>query len=123
VTQSFEKAFIGIHSADAERVSLSFKDGDLTINYIDWQERAQSVALHEVFAFKWQERDSDSPPRDDTTYQVIQSEWLHEQTFGLPGAQELVHFKVLFNACGVLDIICPPAPSDPGRPSKVPGGQ
>ncbi len=123
MTQSFEETFIGIHSADAERVSLSFQDGNLTVNYIDWREKAQSVVVHEVFAFKWQERDSDSPPRDDTTYLVIQSEWLSEQTRGLPQTQKLAHFKVLFNASGVLDIICPRAPSETSRPNSQPASQ
>ena len=118
MTQSFEETFIGIHSADAERVSLSYQDEDLTVSYIDWQEQERRIVLKRVFAFRWQERDSDSPPRDDTTYRVIQSEWLREQTHGVPGAEEFQHFKVLFNACGVLDVICPPAPSESGRPSN-----
>jgi hypothetical protein len=107
---SFAPRYIGIHSADAEHVSLAFQDQELHVSYVDWQEERKTVTLVEVFAFKWQERDPDSAPRDDTTFQVLNSTWLYEQTHGVPGTDSLVHYKVLFNACGVLDVICREVP-------------
>jgi len=106
MAQNFVQKYIGIHSADAERVSLVYQDQELKVSYIDWQERPQTVVLGEVFCFKWQERDLDSPPRDDTTFQVFESTWLREQTNGIPGTESLVHYKILFNDSGVLDVIC-----------------
>ena len=106
MAQTFTPKYIGIHSADAERVSLAFQDQELRISYVDWHEEPKTVTLGEVLSFKWQERDSDSAPRDDTTFQVLDSTWLREQTHGVPGTESLVHYKVLFNACGVLDVIC-----------------
>ncbi|MBL8397952.1 MAG: hypothetical protein JNL84_07390 [Candidatus Accumulibacter sp.] len=78
MAQNFVPKYIGIHSADAERVSLVYQDQELKVSYIDWQEQPETVVLGEVFAFKWQERDLDSAPRDVTTFQVIESTWLRE---------------------------------------------
>jgi hypothetical protein len=111
MAQNFAPKYIGIHSADAERVSLAYQDQELKVNYVDWQEQSQTVVLREVFCFKWQERDLDSAPRDDTTFEVVKSTWLREQTSGIPGTEYLVHYKILFNACGVLDVICSEIPS------------
>ena len=106
MSQNFLPKYIGIHSADAERVSLIYRDQELKVSYIDWQEQPQTVVLGKVFAFNWQERDLDSTPRDDTTFQVVESTWLREQTSGIPGTESFVHYKIMFNACGVLDVIC-----------------
>ena len=92
-----------------------YQDQALKVSYVDWQEEPKTVVLGEVFSFKWQERDLDSAPRDDTTFQVLESTWLREQTNGMPGAESLVHYKVLFNACGVLDVICSEVLSVDGR--------
>ena len=106
MAQTLVQRYIGIHSADAERVSLVYRHQDLSISYVDWQDVPRTVSLGQVLSFKWQERDMEAAPRDDTSFQVLDSTWLHEQTHGMPGTESLVHYKILFNACGVLDVIC-----------------
>jgi hypothetical protein len=102
----FVETYLGIHTADAEQIELSFANGTLLVRYVDWQEQRREQALPETLAFRWQEYDDNAPPRDDTTYEVRQSAWLEAQVHGIPNNDRFRHYKLCFNACGVLDVLC-----------------
>ena len=104
--QHFVETFVGVQPADAEQIEVSYSRETLVLRYIDWREEPQSVEFPETLAFRWQEQDDVATPRDDMTYQVMNSQWLASQVSGMPGSDGYVHYKLCFNACGVLDIIC-----------------
>lgn len=104
--QRFVETFIGVHTADAERVEINYSNETLFLSYIDWQEQPQTAEFRDTLAFRWQEHDDVTTPREDTTFQVLESSWLASQVADIPGREEFVHYKLCFNACGVLDIIC-----------------
>lgn len=106
MSEHFLETFVGVHTADAEEVEISYSDGTLVLRYVDWKEEAQSANFPDTLAFRWQETDDVTTPRDDTTYKVANSSWLASQISGIPAQNEYVHYKLSFNACGVLDIIC-----------------
>jgi hypothetical protein len=108
--EQFVEIFIGVHPADAEQVGLMYKDQRLTLKYVDWNQNLQCVEFKETIAFRWQERDEGLAPRDDTTYKVLNSEWLRNQISRPLDLEEYAHYKILFNVCGVLDLICKGAP-------------
>jgi len=97
---------LGIQSADAEGVSFRFQDGKLHLEFVDWREQHQSVTFADVMAFRWQAFD-EADLRDDATYEVLKSTWLARQSElqSVP-ADGLAHYKLCFNACGCLDVIC-----------------
>ena len=59
--------YIGVRTADAERVELQYRAGCLRLVYVDWQEQQCEAVFKEVLAFRWQEQDEESLPRDDAT--------------------------------------------------------
>lgn len=106
MTERYIEKFIGVQTADAEQVELRFLSGQLELRYVDWREQPQEMVFHEVLAFKWLEQDSVSVPRDDTTYEVLGSALLSEHV--VIGATHITyaHYKLCFNACGTLDVVC-----------------
>ena len=102
----YVEADIGIHTADAENVSIQYVEGDVLLRYVDWQEKSRAFTFSEVLAFRWQEFD-DQGIRDDMAYQVTDSPWLQRQCeLQAEPTDHYVHYKLCFNACGVLDLIC-----------------
>ncbi len=97
---------IGIHTADAEAVAVRFTGAELHLTFTDWQEQPRAFTFDDVLAFRWQEF-AEQGIRDDMTYEVTESPWLAEQaTLQAVPADEYAHYKLCFNACGVLDILC-----------------
>jgi hypothetical protein len=96
---------LGVNTADGERVHLSF-DGDLLLSFVDWCEQPCQATFRDVLAFRWQELDA-KVPRDDTTYEVVDSDWLaHQAKLQALDPAAFVHYLLCFNACGALDVIC-----------------
>jgi hypothetical protein len=98
---------LGISTADAEDVDIHFDGGDLILSFVDWQEVPRQLIFREVLAFRWQDFDETSI-HDDTTYEVLESEWLAQQA-DLQGVKAAVdnyaHYKLCFNAMGMLDVV------------------
>lgn len=111
MNEEFTPAAVSVQTADAEQVSITYRQGDLILEYIDWQEHACRVAFADTLAFRWQEYDDAVTPRDDSTYQLIHSAWLKAQTVGLTDPEQYAHYKLCFNACGVLDLLCRKIPA------------
>ena len=80
--------------------------GDLALTFVDWQEQPRRAAFADVLAFRWQEFD-ERDIRDDVVYEVTDSEWLARQAkLQAVEAEGYVHFKLCFNACGTLNVLC-----------------
>lgn len=95
MSEHFLETFVGVHTADAEEVEISYSDGTLVLRYVDWKEEAQSANFPDTLAFRWQETDDVTTPRDDTTYKVANSSWLASQISGIPAQNEYVHTNCL----------------------------
>ena len=106
MAERYIEKFIGVHVADAERVELCLRSGELQLKFVDWRKQPQEIVFHEVLAFKWQERDLVAVPREDTTYEVLGSVLLSNHI--IIGASHITyaHYKLCFNACGTLDVVC-----------------
>ena len=98
----------GFSTADAEYPSISLKDGNLSVQFIDWQENPVNLSFKNTCAVKWQETFTLGPEtRDDMSYEIENSAWIAEhRAQGARAPEEpLRHFKLCFNACGVLEVI------------------
>ena len=94
--------------ADAEYPKFALRDGRLVLEFVDWQERSVRVRFPNAAGVKWQELDSRGPEdRDDSVYEIIDSSWLAEYLANDARtlAEGLRHFRLCFNACGVLDVL------------------
>jgi len=98
---------LGFSTADAEDVAMVFDRAELQLTFRDWSEETVKHTFNDVLAFKWDGGLSIDTIRDDTCYEVIDSSWLEEQA-RLQGENQtrLTHYKLCFNACGVLDVLC-----------------
>jgi hypothetical protein len=70
---------LGFSVADGERVDVSFADGDLALRFVDWREQIVKARFLETLAFRWASRPSLETPRDDSTYEVVDSVWLQDE--------------------------------------------
>jgi hypothetical protein len=111
----YVEANLGISTADAGEVVIGFEDGCLRVSFVDWREQPQSITFPDTLAFQWRgEAEDSSIPRDDTTFELVESPLLCSQAaaHAVP-APEYAHYVLCFNAVGVLDIVAlrlPPRP-------------
>lgn len=97
---------IGVHTADAEEVAIQFSGGDLVLTFIDWMEQPRRAVFKDVLGFRWQEFDEEGI-RDDVVYEMKDSDWLaHQCRLQGVASDGYVHYKLCFNACGSLDVLC-----------------
>ncbi len=98
----------GFTVADAEYPSLSLHDNVLLLEFLDWKSKRIRVRFVNVAGVQWQELDSAGPEdRNDSVYEIIDSVWLGR--YLSEGARtpedNLRHFRLCFNASGVLDVL------------------
>lgn len=94
--------------ADAEYPKFALRDGRLILEFVDWRERVVRVRFSNAAGVKWQELDSGGPEdRDDSVYEIIGSSWLagYLANGARTLAEDLRHFRLCFNAWGVLDVL------------------
>ena len=99
---------LGFSPADGEGVAFQFSGGNIECTFTDWREQRVRFTVSDVIVFSWQE-DNEAPDiRDDSTYEVRNSEIVSRyRSKGLIGQDEQYrHFKICFNAVGVLDVVC-----------------
>jgi len=96
-------------TADAARPVLGFERGELRVMFQDWREQTVRLLFHDVVGFSWDDGDAAVDPRhrDDASYIVVGSEWLqrHRAVGALPPQEQHHHFKLCFNAAGVLQVL------------------
>jgi hypothetical protein len=96
-------------TADAEDPSIHFEHGLIRVTYRNWQAKPVVLLFHGVIAFSWDDGDAamSADHRDDCGYIVHESPWLarHREAGTLSPSEEQKHFKLGFNAIGVLQVL------------------
>ncbi len=96
-------------TADAEYPRISAERGGLRVTYRDWREEVVALLFNEVVAFSWDDGDAAVDPAhlDDCSYVVHNSPWLarHREVGTPTPSEEHRHFKLCFNAAGVLQVL------------------
>ncbi len=97
---------LGFSVADGEHVELTFRDGDLVLRFIDWREQPVEHCFVDAIGFRWSTHASVETPRDDTTYQVLDSAWLTDEVRS-EGYEigDFGHYVLCFNAEKVLEVL------------------
>jgi hypothetical protein len=101
-------AQLGFSVADGEHIEVSFANGDVALRFVDWREQVVEMEFHEALAFRWASRPSLETPRDDSTYEVVDSVWLLDEARleTLANPENFAHYVLCFNAAKVLEIVC-----------------
>jgi hypothetical protein len=102
---------LGFSVADGEKLKVSYESQALRISFVDWQEKPVVFLCRDTIAFRWQEAEyllSDQE-RDDSCYEIIGSTWLrqHEEQHMTWEGPTFHHYKLNFNAAGILESIFP----------------
>ena len=109
MSKTFEPLAESFSTADAESPELAFERGVLHACFRDWRERKVNLAFHDAVAFSWDEGDAalSAEHRDDAAYLVCESDWLrrHIEERTIAASSGHRHFKLCFNAVGVLQVI------------------
>ena len=96
-------------TADAEYPQVTSERGCLRVVFRDWQEKVITLLFHDVAAYSWDDGDAsvDTNHRDDCSYVVHNSPWLarHREVGNLLPSEDHRHYKLCFNAAGVLQVL------------------
>jgi hypothetical protein len=96
-------------TADAECPAFVYERGELRATFRDWREQTVRLLFHDVVGVSWDDGDAAVAlcHRDDASYVVVDSEWLqrHRAVGTLTPSGEYRHFKLCFNAAGVLQVL------------------
>lgn len=96
---------LGFSTADAESVQIRHEGGNLILSFVDWQQRPVQYVFEDVIAYHWG-HDSGEVPQDDQAYIILDSDWLtHEVTHCGVSPCDYIHFRLCFNALGILDAL------------------
>ena len=110
MAQRFEQIDPGFSTADTEYPFFEYREGALTLEFIDMQERPVRVIFREVAGIQWNDEAEfhDVEIRDDLSYEVHESKWLarHIELGTFVQSQGYRHFVFCFNVAGVLDVLC-----------------
>lgn len=101
---------LGFSVADGEKIELSYESQVLRVSFVDWQEKSIVFICRDTVAFRWQEAEYLLSPheRNDSAYEIIGSAWLrqHEEQGVTWEGATFHHYKLNFNAAGILEMIC-----------------
>ena len=110
MNQSVEIVDLGFSVADAEDIKFHFDGEHLILEFIDWQEQPISVKFENTIGYKYQlaEYWLSDEERFDSTHRVKDSEWvkIHLEQGEAWDAQKWYHYKINFNAGGIVEILC-----------------
>jgi hypothetical protein len=110
MTPTLTPVDLGFSVADGEDLVVTLQRQCLTVTFVDWQETKVAFVCPDAIAVRWQEAEYVISPseRNDSVYEVLDSFWLkqHQQQGCVPEAVAFHHYKMNFNAAGVLEVIC-----------------
>ncbi len=114
---------LGFTVADGERVRLLYIEDDYTliVCFTDLEDEEVCFMCSNTLAFQWQRAEYflSNEERDDSAYEVCDSAWLRihrEQGYAYHNHR---HFKLNFNAAGILEILCAKIERVKSPPKKV----
>lgn len=105
----YEPLHASFSTADAEYPQIVSDHGFLRVTFQDWREKTVGLVFHDVAAYSWDDGDAaiDTGHRDDCCYVVRDSHWLarHREVGTVMPSEGHRHFKLCFNAVGVLQVL------------------
>ena len=110
MNQNIEIIDLGFSCADATNISFQYKNEDLVLSFLDWQEKPVSIRCKNLLGFKIQRAEYyiSNSERDDSSYLVKDSNWVkaHVSQGSCTITEKYYHYKINFNACCVVEVLC-----------------
>lgn len=110
MSQQVEIIDLGFSIADAEDIAFKFDGSDLVLEFKGWKEEQISIKCENTLGFKYQvaEYEIDESERFDSCHIVNESDWVKEHLKqGETWENEnWIHYKLNFNAAGVVEVLC-----------------
>lgn len=101
---------LGFSVADANNISFRYDEGNLVLSFIDWTENKVSVKFLNTIGFRYQDAEyfNSENERFDSCHKVKNSKWLdlHKKQNMTWENEDWAHYKLNFNAGGIIEIIC-----------------
>ena len=99
---------LGFSTADADVPELRFATDCLVLTFRDWRENPIEHHFAEAIAFRWATTQSLPTPRDDAAYELLGSEWLHDELAAeqITVGTDFAHFIICFNSSKTLEVLC-----------------
>lgn len=108
--EKYETIDLGFSVADAENIAFSYNGENLVLKFDDWMEKSLEVVFKNTVGFKFQEAEykNSESERDDCCHIVRESKWLqlHESQGLLWSGETWNHYKLNFNAGGIVEVLC-----------------
>jgi hypothetical protein len=105
----YERLEMPFSTADAENPRIHLEHGRVRVAYRNWQKKPVVLLFHDVIAVSWDDGNAalSEDHRDDCGYIVRESPWLarHREAETIMPSEERWHFKLAFNAIGVLQVL------------------
>jgi hypothetical protein len=96
-------------TADTDYPHVELDRGCLGVTFQDWREKKVTLRFHDVVAFSWDDGDAAlaASHRNDCCYIVHESPWVarHREVGTIMPSEDPRHFKLCFNAAGVLQVL------------------
>ena len=106
MAQSFVPLSPGFSTADADRPEIAYTQGDLLVQFKDWRGQLVALRFPDAVAFHWQYGTAlPAGVRDDSSYEVTDSDWMAELRSLKALPPEPHHYMLCFNAVGVLVVV------------------
>lgn len=106
---SYEPLDVPFLIADASWPQLSWDGNQLHVSFRDGTEKPVKLRFENVVGFSWDNGEAalDLKHEDDCCYVVTNSPWLqrHREVGELRASDEHRHFKLCFNAAGILQVL------------------
>ena len=86
---------------------MSLVESDsLKVKFLDYRESLVEIEFLQVIGFKRNPEELENPKlSDDCVYEVINSKWIEEYYKLNEPVSKHKHYKLCFNACGILDVL------------------
>ncbi|HEY5961523.1 MAG TPA: hypothetical protein VIV60_33420 [Polyangiaceae bacterium] len=99
---------LGFSTADADVPELRLSTDCLILTFRDWRADLTEHRFAEVIAFRWAAAQSLPTPRDDAAYELLGSEWLHDELAAeqIPAGRDFAHYVICFNSSKTLEVLC-----------------
>jgi hypothetical protein len=93
----------GFSTADAAYPSFTMGDTGFSLEFLNWQERPIRVNFDNIAGVRWEALDGG----DYQIYEMVDSVWVTSllRTTEYAASDGLRHFRLCFNAHGVLDVL------------------
>ncbi len=88
--------------------SITLHDDELSLSFVNWQNRTVRIEFESVLAFKCTDPEYDELLEDDKAYRIFESDWLKELLIQkkIRNGGVYHHYQFCFRGSSVIEVVC-----------------